>query len=196
MSDKILILTGDGGECYETWYAVHRFQEAGFVPEIAAPAKRRLHLVMHDFEPGWDTYIERPGYEIDADLAIKDVKVDDYVAVLLIGGRAPEYLRNQKKVVEILKEFDRQRKWILSICHGIQMATTAGLVRGKKVSCYEHVKFEVESCGGKWSPDPMVRDGNLISSPTWREHPEFFREVMSCLQETPASKTVAIAANA
>ena len=67
MSKRILIITGDGGESYETWFAVHRFQEAGYEAHVAAPSKRRLHLVMHDFEPGWDTYKESPGYTIESD---------------------------------------------------------------------------------------------------------------------------------
>ena len=90
MAKKILIITGDGGESYETWFAVHRFQEAGYEAHVAAPSKRRLHLVMHDFEPGWDTYKESPGYAIEADLSFADVKVADYEGVLAIGGRAPE----------------------------------------------------------------------------------------------------------
>ena len=103
MSQKILIIVGDGGESYETWFAVHRFQEAGYQTVVAAPSKRRLNLVIHDFEPGWDTYLERPGYFMDADAAFDDVKVADYEAVLCIGGRAPEYLRNDPRVIEILR---------------------------------------------------------------------------------------------
>ena len=90
MASKVLIIVGDGGESYETWYAVHRFQEAGVEPVVAAPAKRRLHLVIHDFEPGWDTYKERPGYVMESDITFDDVNVKDYDAVLCIGGRAPE----------------------------------------------------------------------------------------------------------
>jgi len=70
---KILIIVGDGGESYETWFAVHRFQEAGFTTHVAAPSKRRLNLVMHDFEPGWDTYKEQPGYIMESDLTFDEV---------------------------------------------------------------------------------------------------------------------------
>ncbi len=83
----ILVITGDGGECYEALYAVHRFREAGYEPRIAAPSRKRLHLVMHDFEPGWDTYVERQGYQLEADLDFSEVRVGDYDAVLLLGGR-------------------------------------------------------------------------------------------------------------
>ena len=80
MSKRILIITGDGGESYETLYAMHRFQEAGFETAVAAPSKRPLHLVMHDFEPGWDTYIERPGYRVEADLSFDQIEVDRFDA--------------------------------------------------------------------------------------------------------------------
>ena len=127
----ILIVTGDGGESYETWFAVHRFQEAGYETRVAAPSKKRLHLVMHDFEPGWDTYREAPGYGMESDLTFADVVVDDYEAIVLIGGRAPEYLRNDARLIAIIREFDRQGKWIFSICHGVQLLAAAGLLKGR-----------------------------------------------------------------
>src|SRR4029434_9149569 len=90
---KVLIVTGDGGESYETWFAVQRFQEAGYETTVAAPSKRRLHLVMHDFEPGWDTYKEAPGYGMESDVTFDDVVVDDYEAIILIGGGATAWAR-------------------------------------------------------------------------------------------------------
>jgi protease I len=183
VSQKILIIVGDGGESYETWFAVHRFQEAGYETHVAAPSKRRLNLVIHDFEPGWDTYLERPGYFMDADLTFDQVKVSDYDAVLNIGGRAPEYLRNNKRVLEILREFDRQGKWIFSICHGIQLIAAAGLVKNLKLTCYEHVRLEAEAAGAKYLTDPAVRDGKHVTAQTWREHPQFYRHVFACLNE-------------
>jgi deglycase len=180
---QILVITGDGGESYETWFAVQRFQEAGYVVHVAAPSKRRLHLVMHDFEPGWDTYREAPGYAIESDLTFDDVKVGNYEAVMCIGGRAPEYLRNDTRVVNILREFDAQGKWIFSICHGVQLVAAAGLAGGKRFTCYEHVRVEVEAVGGTFVKADVVRDGRLVSSPTWREQPAFYREVFACLQQ-------------
>ncbi len=150
MSERILIVTGDGGESYETLYALHRFQEAGLDPVIAAPDARPLHLVMHDFEPGWDTYIERQGYRADATLAFDRVRVEDFIAILLIGGRAPEYLRNNDTLLNIVRAFHEKKKWIYSICHGVQILVAAGLVNGRDITCYEHVKSEVEQAGGRW----------------------------------------------
>jgi protease I len=183
VSKRILIITGDGGESFETWFAVQRFQEAGYVADVAAPSKRRLHLVMHDFEPGWDTYKESPGYAIEADLTFSDVTVGDYDAVVCIGGRAPEYLRNDKRVIAILQEASALGRWIFSICHGIQLVAAAGLARNKRFTCYEHVKVEVEACGGQFVKADVVRDSWLVSAPTWREHPAFYREVFACLEQ-------------
>jgi protease I len=180
---KILIVTGDGGEAYETWFAVHRFQEAGYEPQIAAPSRRRLHLVMHDFEPGWDTYKEGPGYAIESDMTFDDVRVSEYDAVLCIGGRAPEYLRNDSRVLEILREFDAQGKWIFAICHGIQLLASAGLLENKRVTCYEHVRTDAEAGGGRYIAAESVRDGRIVSSPTWREHPAFYRDIFTCLRQ-------------
>lgn len=183
MSKRILIITGDGGESYETLYALHRFEEAGYEARIAAPSKRRLHLVMHDFEPGWDTYKESPGYQIESHLTFGEVSVADYDAVMCIGGRAPEYLRNDRRVLAILQEFDARGKWIFTICHGVQLAAAAGLLKGKRVTCYEHVRVEAEAAGGRYEAAESVRDGRLVSSPTWKEHPAFYRDVFACLQQ-------------
>lgn len=184
MSKKILIVTGDGGESYETLYAVHRLQEAGHTATIAAPAKRRLHLVIHDFEEGWDTYIERsPGYGAVADIAIPEASAEDFDAILLIGGRAPEYLRNNAQLLELVRQFDAAGKWVFAICHGIQILVAAGLATGRRLTCYEHVRLEVEHVGGTYGTEQAVRDGKMVTGQTWQSHPEFYREVMACLSE-------------
>jgi len=134
MARKILIIVGDGGESYETLYANHRFMEEGFVPVVAAPSKRALNLVIHDFEPGWDTYIEKPGYKWTSDITFAEVKVAEYEGVIVIGGRSPEYLRNDESVLNILREFDKAGKGVFPICHGVQIAAAAGLAKGKRVT--------------------------------------------------------------
>ncbi len=181
-SKKILIITGDAGESFEVLFASHRLREAGYTPVIAAPSVRRLNLVIHDFEPGWDTYIERKGYLVESEISFADVNADDYEAVLIPGGRAPEYLRNDATVIKIVKEFWENGKYIFAICHGVQILVTAGLVNQKKIACYEHVKFEVESCGGIYVNDEAVKDGRIVTGKTWQSHPEFYRIVFSCLQ--------------
>lgn len=183
MPERILIITGDGGESYETLYAYHRFLETDYQPVIAAPSKKRLHLVMHDFEPGWDTYIERPGYQVESDLTFGDVIADEYEAVLVIGGRAPEYLRNDPRVLSIINEFRVRDKWIFAICHGIQVLISAGLAKGACMTAYEHVRFEIEAAGGTYSTKQAIRDQRIVTGQTWQSHPEFYREVFSCLKE-------------
>jgi len=181
MKNKILIVTGDGGESYEVLYASHRLREAGYTPAIAAPSKRRLHLVMHDFEPGWDTYIERAGYGAEADLSFDDVTVDQFDAVMVLGGRAPEYLRNDKRVIAIVREFHDRGKWVFAICHGIQILISAGLANGTCMTAYEHLRFEIESNGGTYSTNQAVQDGGIVTAQTWMSHPVFYREVFACL---------------
>jgi protease I len=184
---KILLITGDAGESFEILYACHRLREAGYEPVIAAPAVKRMNLVIHDFEPGWDTYVERKGYLVESDISFDDVDASDYKAVLCPGGRAPEYLRNDVRVIRIVKEFYNSGKYVFAICHGVQILLTADLVNQKKVACYEHVKFEVESCGGIYvTPDEAVKDGRIVTGKTWQSHPEFYKIVFNCLKEAEA----------
>ena len=183
MSHRILLVTGDAGESYECLYARHRFMEAGMEPVVAAPSRKRMNLVIHDFEPGWDTYIERVGYLQESDIAFDEVNVDDYEAILLLGGRAPEYLRHDPRVIAIVKEFAAKDKWMFAICHGIQILIAAELVAHRTLTCYENVRFEVEVCEGTWDKRQAVRDGKMVTGQTWQSHPEFYREVFACLAE-------------
>ena len=114
--------------------------------------------MIHDFEPGWDTYVERQleGYGLESNIAFDKVKVKDYDAILILGGRAPEYLRNDKKLLKIVREFNKADKWLFSICHGIQVLVAAGLTKGKRLTCYEHVKFEAESVSGRGTWDSQT----------------------------------------
>jgi protease I len=183
-NNKILVITGDAGESFEILYATHRLQEAGYETVIAAPAARPLNLVIHDFEPGWDTYVERKGYLVESQISFDDVAPDDYRAILIPGGRAPEYLRNDPRVIRITKEFYNSGKYVFAICHGVQILLTAGLVDKRKIACYEHVKFEVESCGGIYvTPDEAIKDGRIVTGKTWQSHPQFYKIVLSCLKD-------------
>jgi len=181
ISKKVLIVTDDAGESLEIYYAKHRFLEAGMTPVIAATQVKRLNGVIHDFHPDWNTYIEKPGYLIQSDIPFEKVKAADYAAVMLIGGRAPEFLRHNAKLIKIVQEFAGQKKWIFSICHGIQILIAAGLVRGRKLTCYENVRLEVEHVGGTWVNEPSVVDGNIVTSQTWESHPEFYRHIFENL---------------
>ena len=181
MSRKILIVTGDGGDGYEALYAYHRFLESRWEPVLAAPSRRRLHLVFHDMEPGWETYIERPGPSLEADVVITAAAAKEFAALLILGGRAPEYLRNDVSLLELVREFAKRDSCIFAIGHGIQVLAAAGLVQGRNVTCHPHVRIEVERCGGFYQNRPAVRDSKLVTAQGWRAHPEFYREVFACL---------------
>ena len=182
MSRQILVITGDAGESFECLYAKQRLEEAGFTPRIAAPSRRRLHLVIHDFEPGWDTYVERPGYGADADLTFDDARPEEYEAILLLGGRAPEYLRHDPRVLGLVRAFDSAGKWVFAICHGVQILAAAGVIAGKRVTAYEHCRWEIEASGATYlSDDQAVRDAHIVTGQTWQSHPDFYRHVFACL---------------
>ncbi len=181
MSRKVLIVTGDGGDSYEALYACHRFLEAEWEPVIAAPSRRRLHTVIHDTEPGWETYIERQGYSIEPDVAITAVAARDFAAIVIIGGRAPEYLRNDTSLLSLVCEFFKQDKCICAIGHGIQVLTASGLAKGRTMTCHPHVRIEVERAGGIYSHKAAVRDGKMVTAQTASAHPEFYRLIFACL---------------
>ncbi|HKE21827.1 MAG TPA: DJ-1/PfpI family protein [Bryobacteraceae bacterium] len=181
MSRKILIVTGDGGDGYEALYAYQRFLEEQWEPVVAAPSRRRLHLVLHDVEPGWETYTERPGPSLEADVVITAAAAREFAALLILGGRAPEYLRNDASLLSLVREFAQQDRCICAIGHGIQVVIAAGLAQGRTVTCHPHVRIEVERSGGTYSPKPAVRDGKLVTGQGWKAHPEFYREVFGCL---------------
>ena len=189
LDKKILIITGDAGESFEILYATHRLLEAGYIPVVAAPEVKPLNLVIHDFEPGWDTYVERKGYLVNSEITFDQVDPAEYKAVLFPGGRAPEYLRNDRRVISIAKDFYESGKYVFAICHGVQILVTAGLVNKRKIACYEHVKFEVECCGGIYvTPDQAIKDGKIVTGKTWQSHPEFYKIVFSCLKEMEKGK--------
>ena len=108
--------------------------------------------------------------------------MDEYAAVLVLGGRAPEYLRHDARVLEIVSAFDRAQKWVFGICHGVQILAAAGLVVGKRVTAYENCRWEIEAAGATYVADEQaVRDGRIVTGQTWQSHPEFYRLVFECL---------------
>lgn len=179
---KILIVTDDSGESFEILYAVHRFAEAGYQPVIAATKRKVLHAVIHDFDPDWNTYVEKPGYRIQADIAISQVRAADYTAMILIGGRAPEFLRHNDKLIRVVQEFERRGHWIFSICHGVQILAAAGLMPGRTVTCYKNVRLEATTAGARWVDQQSVVDRNWVTSQTWESHADFYRDIFRCLR--------------
>ena len=183
---KVLMPIGDASEVLDTFYPYFRLPEDGFEVVVAGPEARLYHLVLHEIppqaNPPWDITQERPGYHLQATVAFRDVKPEEYAGLFVSGGRAPEYLRNDARLIGIIQEFDRQGKWLFSICHGVQLLAAAGLLKGKKVTCYEHVRNEVETVGATWVKCDAMREERIVSAPTWQEHPAFYREIFACLQ--------------
>ena len=114
-------------------------------------------------------------------MTFDEASADDHDAILVLGGRAPEYLRNDARLLKLVQAFHAADKWVFAICHGIQVLVAAGLVKHRRVTCYEHVRYEVEQAGGTYVTDQAVRDGRLVTGQTWQSHPEFYREVFRCL---------------
>ena len=141
-------------------------------------------MIFHDREPGWDTYVERPGHSLEAQMAITAVSTKEFAAIVILGGRAPEYLRNDASMLSLVREFAAQNKCICALGHGIQVLVAAGLVSGRTVTGHPHVLVEVERAGGTYAEMPAVRDGRMITAQSWEAHPEFYREVLAYL-ETP-----------
>ena len=188
MSRKVLIVTGDGGDSYETLYACQRFEEALWEPVIAAPSRRRLHMIIHDKEPGWETYVERVGHTIEPDVAITAVATREFAAIVIPGGRAPEYLRNDASLISLVREFAEHEKCIFAIAHGVQVLIAAGLIEGRTATAHPHVRIEVERAGGTFVNKPAVRDRKMVTAQGWPAHPEFYREVFACLDQAATAR--------
>ena len=126
MAPKVLILTGDAAETLEVFYPYQRLREEGYEVDIAAPSRKKLQFVVHDFVDGFDTYTEKPGHTWEADLAFADVDPSDYVACVIPGGRAPEYIRNDEDCKRIVSAFFGDDRPVAQLCHGPLVSAAAG----------------------------------------------------------------------
>lgn len=180
---KVLILTGDAAESLEVMYPYQRLLEEGYEVHIAAPAKKKLHFVVHDFEPGYDTYTEKPGYSWEADLAFADVHPADYAALVIPGGRAPEYIRNHADCQRIVAHFFEQQKPVAQICHAAQVLIAAGVLKGKKTAAYPALEPDVRASGAQFVNSASVIDGQMVSARAWPDHPAWMREFIKLLKQ-------------
>ena len=180
---KVLILTGDAGESLEVMYPYQRLLEEGYDVKIAAPTKKKLHFVVHDFEPGFDTYTEKPGYSWDADLAFADVDTSEYSALVIPGGRAPEYIRNDKDCLRIVREFVNGEKPVAQICHAPLILLAAGVLKARRTAAYPALRPDVEAGGAEFVDAEVVIDGMMISARAWPDHPAWMREFVSLLKK-------------
>jgi len=182
MAEKVLIVTGDAGEALEIMYPYQRLKEEGYEVDIAAPSAKTLQSVVHDFEPGFDTYTEKLGYRVEAKLAFKKVKPQDYAGLVIPGGRAPEYIRNDENLQKIVRHFFEANKPVAAICHAGLILATMGLLRGRTVTAYPALKSDMEAAGATFKDEEVVVDRNLVTSRAWPDHPAFMREFLRLLK--------------
>ena len=179
---RVLIVVGDASETLDTLYPYYRLQEAGFVPVVAGPEKRRFQMVMHEVRPGWTITKEWEGYQIEADVAFADVDPDGYLGIFFSGGHAPEYIRYDDDLVRITRRFFAAGKPIASVCHGVEVPAYAGCLRGRRVATVAKCRHDVESAGGIYVDADCVVDGNLVSGRTYHDNGRYLGAWIELLQ--------------
>jgi protease I len=184
---KVLLVIGDAAEVFDTLYPLHRIREDGYQVVVAAPARRTYHLVMHDTHPDWDITVESPGYRLAADIAFKDIRPEEYLGLVLSGGRAPEYLRYDEDLLRVVRWFFDKELPVASICHGIEIVATAGVIRGREVTTVPKCRFDAEVCGARFLNQEVVVSGNLVTARTWHDNHAWMREYLKLLNRRRAS---------
>ncbi|MEO6232151.1 MAG: DJ-1/PfpI family protein [Ferruginibacter sp.] len=189
MVKKILFITGDFTEDYETMVPFQILEMVGHIVHAVCPGKKKgdaVFTAIHDFLDA-QTYHEFKGHMFVLNYNFDDVNPADYDALCLPGGRAPEYLRLNAKVIEFAQYFASEEKPIAAICHGIQILTAADTVRGKKLTAYYSVEPEVTMAGGTYlnvPPTEAVVDGNLVTTPAWPGNSKWMKEFLKVLGST------------
>ncbi|MGA8111045.1 MAG: DJ-1/PfpI family protein [Acidobacteriaceae bacterium] len=196
---KLLMIVGDYAEDYETMVPFQALQMVGHHVDAVCPGKKsgqQVRTAIHDFE-GDQTYSEKRGHNFTLNATFADVRPEEYDGLVLPGGRAPEYLRLDGKVLELIRHFARERKPIAAICHAAQMLAAAGVLEGRKVSCYPACSPEVKLAGGTFADVEMtaaVTDGNLVTAPAWPAHPAWLAQFEKVLQGYLAGKRETVGA--
>ena len=179
---RVLIITGDAAESLEVMYPYQRLLEEGYDVDIAAPSVKKLQFVVHDFTDGFDTYTEKPGYTWPADIAFADVNPADYVALVIPGGRAPEYIRNDPDVQRIVRHFMTGDLPVAQLCHAPQVLAAAGTLNGRRTAAYPALAPDVAVAGGVFVDGGGVVVGQLVSARAWPDHPAWMREFIRILR--------------
>jgi len=183
---KILMLVGDFVEDYEVMVPFQALQAVGHGVHAVCPGKKagdKVRTAVHDFE-GDQTYSEKPGHDFALNASFDDVKEAQYDALVIPGGRAPEYLRLNQRVLEIVRHFATAKKPLAAICHGAQLLAAAGVLEGRSCSAYPACGPEVTRAGGRYADIPVdqaVTDGNLVTAPAWPAHPAWLAQFLAVL---------------
>ena len=188
MSNKVLVVIGDASETVDTLYPYYRLQEDGYEPVVAAPEKRRYQMVMHEVKPGWTITKEWEGYTLDANIAFKDIKPEEYAGIFFSGGRAPEYIREDEDLLRVTRHFFETNKPVASVCHGVEIPARAGCVKGRRMATVAKCKFDLEVCGGIYVNEACVVDGNLVSGRTFHDNGRYFGAFMKLLNAARKEK--------
>ncbi|MFM9438055.1 protease I [Janthinobacterium sp. CG_23.3] len=183
---KILFLTGDFAEDYETMVPFQALQMVGHTVHAVCPGKKsgdKIKTAIHDFE-GDQTYTEKPGHLFALNYSFAEVDAAAYDALMIAGGRAPEYLRLNPRVIEIVRQFASANKPIAAVCHGAQLLAAAGVIEGKRISAYPACAPEVTLAGGHYAEvevNDAVTDGNFVTAPAWPAHPQWLAQFLVLL---------------
>jgi len=186
MSKKILMLVGDYAEDYETMVPFQFLTGLGYTVHAVCPNKKNgdhIATAIHDFE-GEQTYSEKRGHNFAINYDFDAVNTEDYIGLVIPGGRAPEYLRMNERVVEIVREFDRVKKPIAAVCHGAQLLAAADVLQGRLCSAYPACAAEVKLAGGQYADIAVteaVTDGHLVTAPAWPAHPAWLAQFVKVL---------------
>lgn len=183
---KILMLVGDYVEDYEVMVPYQALQMIGHVLHVVCPGKtsgQTVRTAIHDFE-GEQTYSEKPGHHFAVNYDFDKVKVENYDALLIPGGRAPEYLRLNDTILEWIRMFDKSDKPIAAVCHGAQLLAAAGILKGRECSAYPACAPEVRLAGGTFMDIEVTAahtEGNLVTAPAWPAHPAWLAGFLELL---------------
>ncbi len=183
---KILCLVGDFVEDYEVMVPFQALLAVGHRVDAVCPGKKagdKVRTAIHDFE-GDQTYTEKPGHNFPLNATFSEVRPEEYDALLIPGGRAPEYLRLDKGVLNIVRHFFEQQKPVAALCHGPQILAAAGVLKGRSCSAYPACGPEVGLSGGEYVEIPVTdafTDGNLVTGPAWPAHPAFIAQFLMLL---------------
>ena len=183
---KLLLLAGDYVEDYEIMVPFQMLLMVGHEVHAICPGKKAGETVataIHDFE-GDQTYTEKPGHQFTLNATFDDIDPRHYDALAIAGGRAPEYLRLNPKVIDIVRQFAEAGKPIAAICHAAQLLAAADVIRGKRISAYPACAPEVKMAGGEYADIPVdaaITDANFVTAPAWPAHPEWLRQFLVVL---------------